>query len=162
MKISEKIREYDTILNNKKMLEKEYVRRNEKLPLEKKIFSIKVLAEIMAKEREELFEKIEKINSELQPKNFIKYEKELNQKHKYLDLVTEDKEEMDDKINELLIKLQKNFLECFKMKVQNAKTKQEIIKLIYEYRYYLLIPYNYETNSILFKFGAGGSGTGFL
>ena len=30
------------------------------------------------------------------------------------------------------------------MKVQNAKTKQEIIKLIYEYRYYLLIPYNYE------------------
>ena len=144
MKITEKIREYDTILNNKKMLEEEYVKRNEKLPLEKKIFSIKVLAEIMSKEREELFEKIEKINSELQPKNFIKYEKELNQKHKYLDLVTEDKEEMDDKINELLIKLQKKFLECFKMKVQNAKTKQEIIKLIYEYRYYLLIPYNYE------------------
>ena len=25
-----------------------------------------------------------------------------------------------------------------------------------------IIPYNYETNSILFKFGAGGSGTGFL
>ena len=144
LKEKEKIREYDTILNNKKMLEEEYVRRNEKLPLEKKIFSIKVLAEIMSKEREELFEKIEKINSELQPKNFIKYEKELNQKHKYLDLVTEDKEEMDDKINELLIKLQKIFLECFKMKVQNAKTKQEIIKLIYEYRYYLLIPYNYE------------------
>ena len=146
VKIAEKLREYDTILNNKKMLEKEYVIRNEKLSLENKIFSIKVLAEIMTKEREELFEKIEKINNELQPKNFIKYEKELNQKHKYIDFVTEDKAEIDKKINENLLKLQKIFLECFKVKIQNAKTKQEITKLIYELRYYLLIPYNTEKN----------------
>ena len=144
IEITEEIRNYDTILNNKKMLEEEYVKRNEKLPLEKKIFSIKVLAEIMAKEREELFEKIEKINNELQPKNFIKYEKELDQKQKYLDLVIEDQEEINKKINEILLKLQKIFLDCLKIKIQNAKTKQEIVKLIYEYRYYLLIPYDYE------------------
>lgn len=144
IEITEEIRNYDTILNNKKMLEEEYVKRNEKLPLEKKIFSIKVLAEIMTKEREELFEKIEKINNELQPKNFIKYEKELDQKQKYLDLVIEDQEEINKKINEILLKLQKIFLDCLKIKIQNAKTKQEIVKLIYEYRYYLLIPYDYE------------------
>ncbi len=144
MKIAEKIREYDTILNNKKELEQEYVKRNENVSIEKKIFSIKVLSEIMTKEREELFEKIEKINNELQPKNFIKYEKELKQKQKYLDSVTENKKETDEKINELLLKIQKTFLECFKIKIKNVKTKQEITKLIYEYRYYLLIPYNFE------------------
>ena len=31
-----------------------------------------------------------------------------------------------------------------KIKIKNAETKQEIEKIIYDFRYYLLLPYNYE------------------
>ena len=41
------IRVYDTIMNDKKLLQKEYNTRNSRLPLDKKIFSMKVLAKMM-------------------------------------------------------------------------------------------------------------------
>lgn len=47
LEIAEKIKEIDTIINNKDLLQEEYIRRNEKLPLEKKIFSMRILSQIM-------------------------------------------------------------------------------------------------------------------
>ena len=40
---TEEIRKIDTTINNKELLKKEYLKRNETLPLEKKIFSIRIL-----------------------------------------------------------------------------------------------------------------------
>ena len=31
-----------------------------------------------------------------------------------------------------------------KIKIKNAETKQEVEKIIYDFRYYLLLPYNHE------------------
>ena len=42
-------------LNDKKLMQEEYKIRNEKLPLEKKIFSVRVLSDIMIREREKYF-----------------------------------------------------------------------------------------------------------
>ena len=60
--LAEEIKQIDETLNNKELLQKEYENRNELLPLDKKIFSSRILAQIMTKEREEKIEKIEKIN----------------------------------------------------------------------------------------------------
>lgn len=38
--------------------------------------------------------------------------------------------------------MQKIFLKCFKVKIQNATTKQDVINLIYQLRYYNLLPFN--------------------
>ena len=40
--------------------------------------------------------------------------------------------------------MQKIFLEFIKIDIKKAESKQEIEKTIYDFRYYLLLPYNYE------------------
>lgn len=140
LNITEKIKQIDTTINNKNLLQEEYDKRNEKLPLERKIFSMRVLAKIMEQERDEAFEQLEKLNEIINPQNFVKYKKELEEKGKYLKVLNTDDEEKE--INKLKIKIQKIFLEMIKISTIKAETRQEIEKIIYQFRYYLLLPYD--------------------
>lgn len=140
MKIAEVIKNYDTILNNRKDLEKEYIRRNEELPLDKKIFSIRILTDMMVREREKEFEKIDILNEKLKPQNYVNLKKDLVKKQKLLSQI--ENANIDEEIYKIIIKFQKSFLKCFQMLIKNAETKQKIIDLMCEYRYYNLLPIN--------------------
>lgn len=133
--INKQIKQIDTTLSNKQKLEEEYVKRNEKLSLDKKIFSIKVLTNIMKQEREKKLEQIEKLNQVIKPKGFIKYKEEIEEKYKYLKLIKTEK--IEEQINKKKIELQIVFLECFKEKIKNANQNKDITDLIYQYRYYI-------------------------
>ena len=142
--ITEEIRLIDETINNKHLLEREYERRNELLPLEEKIFSMRILSKMMEEERNEKLEKIEKLNKMLNPQKFVRYKKELEEKNRYLILA--DIEDVDEKIEKLKLEIQKLFIKCFDIKIDKCSSKQEMIKLMYEYRYYLMIPYNSKDN----------------
>ena len=135
-----KIKKIDTIISDKKLLEEEYNSRNKKLPLEKKIFSMKILSKIMEKEREEYFKELEELNIIINPHKFVKYKKELEEKNKYLKML--DIENKEEELEKLKIKLQKIFLDIMKININKAQTKQEIENIIYNFRYYLLLPYD--------------------
>lgn len=137
--INKKIRKIDTILNDKNLLQLEYEERNSNLPLEKKIFSMRVLANMMKKEREDLVLNLNKQNELLNPQKFIKYENKLEEKYKYFRLL--DIKDIEKSIEVETLEFQKLFLDCYKIKIQKARTKQELINLIYEFRYYLNLPY---------------------
>ena len=79
--INKQIMRIDEIINDKELLQKEYVARNEQLSLEKKIFSMRILAKIMEEEKKEKKEELEKLNRIMNPQNFVKYQKELEEKH---------------------------------------------------------------------------------
>ena len=138
--LNKKIKKIDTIINDKKLLQKEYEERNELLPLDKKIFSMRILSNIMTKEREEVYIKLENINDMLNPQKFVQYKAELEEKNKYLKLTKV--KNIEEEIKKLTLKLQKIFLDCYEIKVVNAKTKEEIINLLFEYRYYMMLPYD--------------------
>lgn len=140
--LTQEIKHIDETVNNRHMLQEEYEKRNENLELEQKIFSIRILSQMMLKEREEKIEKIEKINELLNPIKFVKYKKKLEEKEKYLVLI--DTKDIEKDINDLTIKLQKIFLKCFKRKISKIETKQDVIKAIYEFRYYCMLPYDEE------------------
>ncbi len=142
MQIAEKIKKIDTTINDKKLLEKEYAERNSKLPLEKKIFSMRVLSKIMEEERNNYLKELEKLNYILKPKNFIKYKKELQEKAEYLKILRE--EDKNDALEKVKCEIQKTFLNMLKDKIKKIETKQEMEKLIYNFRYYVLLPYNNE------------------
>lgn len=137
--LKKEIKRIDETVSNKAVLQEEYEKRNENLPLNKKIFSIRILSKEMAEERKEKIKELEHLNDLLNPQKFIKYKKDLEHKIKYL--------ELKDDLNTLILKLQKIFLECYKIRIMKAETKQELLKLIYEYRYYNLLPYS-ENESI--------------
>lgn len=141
IQITEKIKEIDTVISNKELLQNEYIKRNEKLPLEKKIFSMRILAQIMEEEKNQYFNELEKLNKLINPQNFVKYKKEIDEKYRYLEIIdTEDTKKLDD----FKIQLQKIFLNLIKIDIKQAETKQEIEKIIYNFRYYLLLQYDYE------------------
>ena len=144
LELLEKIKQIDSILNNKDLLQKEYIKRNEDLPLNKKIFSMRVLSNIMEKEKEEAYAKIEEINAVLNPKNFVEHKKKLEYKHKYLQML--EVEDIKQELSKYILEFQKVFLKCFEMQIEKIETKQQAISSIYQFRYYLLLPVDYENN----------------
>lgn len=140
--ISNQIKLIDETINDKNLLQEEYLKRNEQLPLEKKIFSMRILSKIMEDEKKDKLKELESLNKLLNPQNFVKYKKELEEKDKYLKVL--DSGDKDKLINELKIKLQKLFLNMLEINIKKAETKQEIEKIIYDFRYYSLLQYDYE------------------
>lgn len=144
IKITAELGEIDTILNDKKLLEKEYKKRNKELPLDKKIFSMRILSKIMQEEREAKLNELETLNKMLNPREFVKYKKDLEEKNKYLKLL--DIEDKNKELDKLKIELQKVFLNMLKININKADTKSKIEKIIYDFRYYMLLSYDYDTN----------------
>lgn len=142
--LTNEIKRMDETLNDKQMLQEEYEKRNKNLALEEKIFSIRILSQLMAEERKEKIKRIEKLNLLLNPQKFVEFKKDLEQREKYLKWIRT--KEIEKKIKEVALKIQKVFLECYQIKIENIQNKQEIMKLIYEFRYYCLLPFLKETS----------------
>lgn len=138
--LTKEIKYIDETINNENMLQQEYIRRNEVLPLKNKIFSVRILSKKMEDERKEYIDQLEKLNELLNPRNFVKYKKQLQEKEKYLQVL--NCFNIDEEIKRYIIELQNIFYKCFVIKVQKAQTKQEITKIIYEFRYYCMLPYD--------------------
>ena len=132
-----KIKEIDNILSDKKLLEEEYKNRNEKRAKYNKIFNISHLTEILNKERYKQIKIIEENNHLLEPKYYIQITNNLKKQLELLEDIGKD--EQEENSFKYLIHLQKLFIKCFCIKIQNAKEKQEIINLLYMLRYYNLI-----------------------
>ena len=100
----------------------------------------------MKEERQNLIVKLEQINDILNPQKFIQYKEDLENKYNYLKIVgTKD---INQEINNELLKLQKSFLDCLEIKIDKSKEKSEIVNLLYQFRYYLMIPID-ENDKIL-------------
>ncbi|MBR0490459.1 MAG: hypothetical protein IJJ82_00225 [Clostridia bacterium] len=136
--LNKQIKNLDTLISDKALLQEEYKKRNAKLPLEKKIFSMRVLANMLKEERQKLENRRENINKMLNPQKFIKYKNELEEKYKYIQYI--EATNVEKKITAELLNFQNEFLECYKIKIEKAKTKEELLNNIIELRYYLNIP----------------------
>ena len=139
------IRKIELILSDKNKINEEYKRRNKELPLEKKIFSKRVLVKSLEDEQEELMINLKECNNQMNSKQFIKTQKDLKYELDYLNLVevANFKKQMLDEI----ILFQKQVLKIFKLKIEKANNKKELIKILYEIRYFNLIPFD-ETKNI--------------
>lgn len=142
--LADKIGEIDEMLNDKKKMKKEFIRRNNEAADSEKIFNIQILRNRVTKERGTSLEELEKINNLLNPKKFIEYKKELLDNKKTLEFAL--CENPNEKLECLLVELQKVFLECFKIKIKKAQNKNEIVNLFYEFRYYGKIPFDKNKN----------------
>ena len=145
IEITEKIRKIDEILNDKKKMQEEYIRRNENLELDKKIFSMRILGNMLIEDKENLYDELEELNNLTNPKNFLMYKEKVMKKNEILSLL--DIENINEELEKSIEKMQEYYLKCFEIKIESSKTKEEIIKLIYEYRYYNLIPKNKKIDS---------------
>ena len=138
---TDEIAKIEKILSQEKRIKEEYEKRNSTAPLDKKIFSIRVLKQQLKEQKMQYLNEIEESNYLLIPENFLK-EKNKAQKQKELFEILNYTEEEKEKV---LIEFEKIFLECFKKKIDKVKP-EELDKIIYIYRYYLLLPFNIQEN----------------
>lgn len=131
-----KIYEIDKIINDKQLLEKEFKEQNKKLGDNEKIFSMSYLVDILNNEKIELLDNIQKITRKMEPKNFIR---EIDKIKNDLTLIDNLKLNERIELSDIVIELQKAFIECLKNKIQKIDNKKEIIELIYIIRYYNLL-----------------------
>ena len=103
---------------------------------------MRILSKIMEQERDEYFKELERLNTILNPQRFLKYKKELEERYKYLKVL--DVEDLEEELDKLKNKIQKIFLSLIKININKAETRKEIEKIIYDFRYYLLLPYDYK------------------
>ena len=137
----------DDWLNIKEKLRKEYDKRNAKLPNNKKIFSVSYLLDILAKEREEKLKEIKRINNFLDPSKFVKQKQKIENENDLLKNVVENLSNAESK-KQTMLNAQLEFLNRFENQIeQNSNNKDYFEKLIYEFRYYCLIPI-YQRNTI--------------
>ena len=73
------------------------------------------------------------------PKNFIEYQKELEEKYKILKVLNTSK--LKEELYNKKIEFQNLFMEAILKKIDKVETKQEIEKIVYDFRYYLHIPF---------------------
>ena len=137
-KREKEIRVLDLIINNKKLLEEEYEIRNEKLPLNKKIFSIRVLKEKLIEEKNELLKQIAEFNKMMNPREFLGRRYLIEQKLNYIGAI--DENQIEEQINQEMINLQKEIISCMKTNVKKTQSKDTIIDMLYKYRYYNYLP----------------------
>ena len=144
--LSNNLKELELILNDKKLLNKEYERRNQSLSEYHKIFSLSHLTEKLQREKKKILKKIEECNKKLEPKNYVENKQKLQNDFnllKKIDFV--DLEKNEKLLYTSLKELQLLFLtELLPKKIEKLETKEELIDLVYEIRYYLFMVYQKE------------------
>ena len=140
--LSRNIKEIEKILNQETKVRQEYKRRNADLPLEKKIFSIKVFKQQLLEQKQKYLDEINESNYYLKPLNYIQEKKKIEEQKELLELINNGEE----KNKEIIIEFEKIFLKCFIQKIEKETNLSDIIKLMYKFRYFMVLPFNVQKN----------------
>lgn len=134
----QELNEIEKILGQEVRLKEEYEKSNEEAPIDKKIFNIRVLKQQLIDKKQALLKEIEKHNNLLNPLNYLEEKRKiLEQKQRLQNAQLSQKE-----IEKIFIEFIENFLRCFRILIQKIRDEEEVVKLIYKFRYFMLLPFN--------------------
>lgn len=133
----QELNEIEKIIGQNVRLTEEFEKTNEEAPIDKKIFNIRVFKKQLENKKQKLLEQIEKDNHLLNPLNYLEEKSKLLEQKQKL-------ENMDVEQETMLIEFIENFFKCFKTLIKKTKDEEEIIRLIYQFRYFMLLPFDLE------------------
>ena len=139
-KLLQELNEIEKVLGQNTRLKEEYEKRNEEAPIDKKLFNIRTFKRQIENKKQQLLEQVEYDNYLLNPSNYVQEKVKLIEQKEKLQIVQIDQEQ----IEELLIEFIENFLKCFKILIKKTNDEEEIVRLIYQFRYFMLLPFNLE------------------
>lgn len=143
MQVMKELKETEKILGQKARLMAEYEKRNRDDSNDKKIFNINILKKELNEKKKKLLNEICEDNYFLNPANYIKEKKKLEDKKNAIDLIEITEEQKQELIHQFI----HNFLQCFNIKIEDCTEHEEILKMIYQFRYFVCLPID-EKNSI--------------
>ena len=141
-KAMKQLKDLEKILGQESRLKAEYEKRNEKAPLEKKIFNIKVLKQQLNDQKQKLLNEIYEDNYLLTPMNYLEEKNKRIQEKELLEISNFNQEQKEI----LMIEFIEIFLQCLNIQIKKLTEQDEIVKLIYKFRYFMCLPFNSEKN----------------
>lgn len=132
-KAMKELKDIEKILRQESRLMAEYEKRD-------KVFNIKTIKKEYIDKRNKLLNEISEYNYLLNPMNYMKEKKRLEDEKDRIDIKRTNKKQKE----ELKIEIIKSFLQCFNAKVEENLEQEQILKLIYQFRYFMLLPYDLE------------------
>lgn len=139
-KLLQELCQIEKVLGQNSRLKEEYERRNEEAPIDKKMFNIRTFKRQLENRKQQTLEQLEQVNYVLNPSNYLEEKSKLLEQKQSLEIAHLSREQ----VQEFLIEFIENFLKCFKILIKEAKNEEEIVKLIYQFRYFMLLPFNQE------------------
>lgn len=136
----QELSQIEKVLRQNSRLKEEYERRNEEAPIDKKMFNIKTFKKQLENRKQQLLEQIKQNNYLLNPSNYLEEKSKLLEQKQKLQFAQQSQEQVET----WLIEFIENFLKCFEISVKKAKDEEKIVKLIYQFRYFMLLPFNLE------------------
>ena len=130
-KIVAEIENKDRIINNRELMLIEFEKRNSTLPDDRKILNISVLVDVLQKEKNDCFKRMEQLNELVKPLNYAHLKSELSEKLRIMSVVDENKSLRDYEIAFL-----KDAIKCLSYNIEKMSSKEEIIDIIYKIRYF--------------------------
>lgn len=127
------LKDIERILRQESMLLAEYEKRKGKV-------DIKSIKKELSDQRLKLLNEISEDNYLLNPMNYIKEKKKLEEEKTKLDIKRTTRKQKEN----LNIEFIKMFLQCFNIKIKVSTEEEEVIKLIYQFRYFMCLPFNSE------------------
>lgn len=141
LKFNRDIEKLDKLLHDSEKMQKLLESKNAK---RKNPITMKELRLQMKKKRQDLLKALEEYTDWMNPQKFEDNRRNVGKQLTILKSIREDTIQKQE-VEEQLLALQKEFLNGFKIKIQNAKEKEEILDLMYQMRYYKTIPWNAKT-----------------
>ena len=136
----QELNEIEKVIGQNARLKAEYEKRNEEAPIDQKIFNIRIFKKQLENKKMQILEQVEQYNYFLNPLNYLEEKKKmLEQKQKLL--ITQISQE---ELEELLIKFVEEALKYFKKIINKTKDEEELMRIIYQFRYFMLLPFNLE------------------
>ena len=136
--IGKQIKEIDEVVNDNKLLREEFIKKNQELSDEQKIFSLSEYSELLINKRKELLEQLRECSTLMKPMNYIKMKAELKDNIEILEEI-DFNSDIKAQSEKVIIELQEDFLVAITEKIKKLETKKEIINYIYLFRYYKLL-----------------------
>ncbi len=127
-KFEKRIAKFDKVLDDPELLEKEFIKINSKDIGTKKIKSLKRYKSLLENEREKIVKEIEDIDYLLKSENYTKRKDALMKSYE----IYTSKQSFE----EILIENQKQFLAFIDKRMSKMKTRDEILDVLYQLRYY--------------------------
>ena len=130
-KCLKEIEKIDKYINDDLLLKKEYIKQNEVLPQEERVFSLSDFSEKIENRRIYLQRKIEELTETMKPKNYVKEKTKIEKEYNFVNEICVEnlKEEV------FILEFVKLVIKTLNIQIDKTVLKKEFIEEIYILRY---------------------------
>lgn len=125
------IEKIDKYINDDLKLKKEYIKQNEVLPQEERVFSLSDFSEKIEIKRNNLQKKIEELAKKMAPKNYVKEKAKIEKEFEFINEIFLEKFKLKTFIEEFI----KLLIKTLNIQIEKITTKKEVVEDIYKFRY---------------------------